>query len=243
MPKLIDLTGMTFGRLKVIGLNRTSLNQKSILRWDAVCKCGTHRLVIGKNLRNGSTQSCGCKQREVAKAFAAGMNRIHGQTNSPEWNSWSSMFARCNNPKLMAFKNYGARGISICQEWSSFEVFLDDMGKRPSGHSLDRKDNTKDYEPGNCRWATPGEQSKNRRSVVMVTMDEETRCIAEWCDLLGIPRSRVYSRIYSGINPVKALITPVNQAQRRGHRDEPQVVLKLAELRAQRTAIYRGNQG
>jgi hypothetical protein len=114
-------------------------------------------------LKRGWTQSCGCLQKDRAKD-----NAKHGKTGSPEYHAWSAMIQRCTNPKTKQYKDYGGRGIRVCQKWKcSFESFYADMGPRPSkAHSIDRKDNDGNYEPGNCRWATEREQKMNTRQNV-----------------------------------------------------------------------------
>jgi hypothetical protein len=154
-----------FGRLTVIceaepqGKYRRALCQ---------CDCGAERAVHTFSLTSGKTLSCGCYhsdiQRDVGRAVGKA-NRRHGRKETPEYRAWSAMKGRCLDPKHRAYRNYGARGITVCAEWvASFEAFHRAMGDRPSpDHSLDRIDNDRGYCPDNCRWATSSEQNRNRR--------------------------------------------------------------------------------
>ena len=135
---------------------------------------------------------------------------LHGHAKrgniSSEWRIWSAMRARCLNKNFHAYSDYGGRGIKICEEWENFEVFLKDMGKRPSkNHSLDRKDNDGDYTPDNCKWATPYEQQNNTRKTTFVTYKGKRMSLSDACKLAGIPKNTVKSRIRLGWSEQKAL--------------------------------------
>jgi len=134
---------------------------------ECVCDCGTKRVVNGSTLRDGTSRSCGCLQREVAKYIGGIQHITHGcgskKNRAPEYRAWDSMKARCYNEKTKNFRRYGGRGIKVCVRWrGSFENFLNDMGRKPSpNHSIDRINNDGNYEPGNCRWATKSQQMNN----------------------------------------------------------------------------------
>lgn len=124
----------------------------------------------------------------------------HGMKNIPEYRIWCGIKKRCYNIKDRAYKNYGARGIVVCDEWkNSFEQFYKDMGPRPfAKYSIDRIDNNKGYGPNNCRWASVKEQNQNTRSNINVTFQGKTQCMAAWADELGIRRQTLFSRIEAG---------------------------------------------
>jgi len=163
MAKLIDLTGQHFGWLVV--LSRADNTLTGHPRWHCRCDyqgCGNKVVVRGSHLcaRKEATVSCGCYNR--AQHIKHG-HSIRGQ--SPTYSSWAAMMARCFNPENKHYADYGGRGITVCDRWRSFENFLADMGERPPGKTLDRfPDGDGNYEPGNCRWATPSEQVRNSRA-------------------------------------------------------------------------------
>jgi len=153
----IDIAGKRFGRLVVLREGPKHTNGK--LRWYCDCDCGQVSLVLGNLLRTGVTSSCGCYRNDAKKHGHCGVT-----WQSPTYKSYRMMLNRCNNPRATGFENYGGRGILVCSRWSnSFENFLADMGVRPVGTTLERKNNDAGYSKRNCKWATPKEQASNRR--------------------------------------------------------------------------------
>jgi hypothetical protein len=153
-------SGTRFTRLTVIQRGDNTKHKKAT--WHCRCDCGNMLTVIGVHLTNGNTQSCGCLQREKASA-AGDKQKLHGMKGTRTYVTWRDMKVRCHNPNSDGYARYGARGITVCDEWrESFVAFLSDMGERPDGMTLDRIDGSKGYSKANCRWATNKEQASNR---------------------------------------------------------------------------------
>ncbi len=163
MTNPVDV-GQTYGRWTV--LQRTTDSTKSSY-WLCKCECGSQKDVFSGSLQSGRSRSCGCLSREVA-AQTIKHGATSGYEYSPEYSSWMSMRERCSNPNHKYFHNYGGRGIGFDESWEDFAVFLKDMGPRPKGTSLDRKDNSKGYNADNCKWSTRQEQNENARHVIRV---------------------------------------------------------------------------
>ena len=155
MAKLVDLTGHRYFRLTVIERIEGAKHPST---WRCICDCGREKIAIGNSMRRGLTKSCGCLHYENGYTG----NRRHGLWKSPTYVSWQNMRARCLNKNNPNYPYYGALGISVCARWDSFEIFLQDMGDRPKGTTLDRKDNSLGYAPDNCRWANGLEQRMNQ---------------------------------------------------------------------------------
>lgn len=149
------MTGKTVGNLLVI---RRVFVKKWIVHWECKCICGNTKVVAGGHLGKG-TVSCGCvKLQQISIA-----QKTHGMSKTRIYNIWCKMIARCEDPKNNRFSRYGGRGISVCNEWKSFESFFKDMGNPPSlSHSIDRIENNGNYEKSNCKWSTPKQQANNR---------------------------------------------------------------------------------
>lgn len=174
------MMGTTWNRLTVI--EEAGKNKWGYDMWICQCKCGTLRhKALGQALRGGHTQSCGCLQKEAI--YKHGHAR-QGKT-SREYRAWHMMLQRCTNKNAPNYPDYGGRGVVVCQRWRHFQNFLADMGERPPGTSLDRKNNDGNYEPGNCRWATPIEQHNNMRNNVWITIAGITKSAAQWSRDLG----------------------------------------------------------
>lgn len=183
-------------------------NNPNSARCRFLCKCGKECVLRASYVVNGNTKSCGCRKL------------LHGETKSKEHCSWWSMICRCNDPKDEHYPNYGGRGIRVCQEWAdSYIAFISCVCRKPSPkHTLDRIDVNGHYEPGNVRWATPKEQSRNRRNNKVVTFNGVAMCCAEWCELLGFSKNLVSKRLSMGWSVEKALTTPQQKKKPKAER-------------------------
>lgn len=196
MTKFQDLTGLKFGRLIVLKLAFKKQRNKKGVRcyWLCKCECGNTVNVLTDALKSGHTKSCGCLGKE--KRLEA--NITHNFSNNRLYNIWSGMKSRCFNKNNKQYKNYGGRGISICNEWeNSFIEFYNwavNNGYKEN-LTIDRIDVNGNYCPENCRWATSKEQARNTRKNHTITYNGETHCIAEWAEILDIKYSTLTERV------------------------------------------------
>jgi len=187
--KYFDLTGKIFGRWTVISRAGATMDSRPL--WRCVCTCGKEGIIRGETLRNGSSRSCGCLQKELMRA----KRLTHGLTGTPTRGVWDHMKTRCYNKNSKDYKNYGGRGITVCERWLVFENFLEDMGQKPKYLTIERKDNNKGYSPDNCKWATMKEQQRNRRNNLIIKYQGKSQCLSAWAEELGLHRGILRRRL------------------------------------------------
>lgn len=201
-----NIAGAVFGRLTAIEPVGMDKNRKTL--WLCKCECGNEATSPIGSLMSGNTKSCGCGKYaglsvtlERRKKDAFGIYHVRAR------NTWHGMIDRCENPANKYFKDYGGRGISVCEQWKDLRIFVADMGDPPDGMTLDRwPDMNGNYEPGNCRWATAKQQAQNTRRNVMADFNGEHLCLAEIADRIGMKRPTLYSRVYKAMQEVEARI-------------------------------------
>lgn len=170
---------------------------------ECLCQCGTIKMVSSSILLYTSNpqRSCGCYLKELT----AERRRPASKYKHPAFNCWRCMMDRCYKPSDKGYARYGGRGIQVIKRWHTFENFRDDMGLRPAGYTLERRDNSKGYSKSNCKWATVTEQARNRRSSVRITMGNRTLTTAGWSEVSGLRRSTIAGRIRKGWSPYDAV--------------------------------------
>ena len=225
-----DIVGQRFGRLVVVSLNGTANGKR---RWNCLCDCGNTAVVRQDQLIGSKTRSCGCLSAEARRIHMQGINAArppkkpkrdhdlrHDRYNPVKheyprlYSIWRSMKSRCYYEKHKNFHCYGGRGITVCDEWRKYEAFS--AWAKANGYrddlTIDRIDASKGYSPDNCRWATYTEQNNHLSRNRYITIDGETKTLAEWARYYNMPYQTVCSRIYAlRWNIVKALTTPVNR--------------------------------
>lgn len=191
----IDLTGQKFNRLTVVEFYEV---KKETSFWKCICDCGNPVVVRSYNLRSGITKSCGCFRYEKARKQMT----VHGKTRTKVYRAWCGMINRCDETDPKYNFRYAFRGITVCDRWrNSFVNFYNDMGDPPSqNHSLDRINNNGNYEPGNCRWATPKEQNLNTRRNVYIEFNGKRQTQEEWAQELNINVTTIWRRLGKGLS-------------------------------------------
>lgn len=219
MAKFQDLTGQRFGRLVV--LERTedyvSPQGRHVVRWKCKCDCGNVKVVSAVHLVQGDVKSCGCYHMERIKDAGRVNNISHGMSKTRIYHLFQNMKWRVMNPDAPNFKNYGGRGIDICDEWKAkdgFENFL--KWSMENGYSdektLDRIDVNGSYEPSNCRWTNWETQYNNTTKSVKLTYNGKTQTAAQWARELGLDRHTIYERIKKNL-PIEEIIAPRKRAK------------------------------
>lgn len=195
-----DLTGLRFERWTVV--ERLPNSATGQARWLVRCDCGNESVSLSQALTRGGSKSCGCLQRELsAKRWTK-----HGNTNCPEWQILRGAISRCHNPRAHAYQNYGGRCIVVCERWrESLENFIDDMGKRPDGMTLDRIDTNGPYSKENCRWAPMEVQQNNRRDNRVLEYMGRKQTMSQWSRELGLLVTTIAQRLERGWPVERAL--------------------------------------
>lgn len=196
--KRSDLINKRFGKLLV---KEFAFVKNGTTYWKCLCDCGNFSIKRRNNLQSGRTKSCGCfhKTRHIK----------HGMYKTPEYRVWAGMIQRCHNPNNPEYKNYGKRGIRVCERWrNSFIDFFQDIGKRPTTkHTIERIKNHQNYTPENCLWKTMKHQNRNRRDNVVITFSNKTQCLMDWSLELNIKYETLRARLRRGWSIERTLST------------------------------------
>lgn len=205
MPKYKDISGQRFGKLTAISYCGTDKHGRA--KWLCQCDCGNEYIGVATLLRQGGVNSCGCLYRK------------HDSSNSRLYAVWCSMKGRCSQPSNSSYPNYGGRGISVCEEWSGEEGFINfkkwafengyDETKDGNEQSIDRIDVNGNYCPENCKWSTREEQQCNKRSNRILCVDGKEMTITQWAKLSGVRYTVIESRIKAGWELKDAIFLPV----------------------------------
>jgi hypothetical protein len=175
-----------------------------------VCDCGRLSVAESSQLKSGKTASCGCYGRSILGKTNTTHGHTKGGKHSKTYESWAGIISRCKNKNKKAYKNYGARGITVCKRWEVFENFYADMGDKPDGMTIERVDNDKGYDLGNCKWATRYDQANNTRRNRFIEHNGETKTISQWAREKNLYPQTLYNRINILKWPHgKAIDTPV----------------------------------
>lgn len=195
-----NLCGQTFGKLTVVMLIGRS-------KWLCKCECGELVQHTESKLVNDGVSAC--------KKCGLSANTTHGMSRSPEYNSWRKMIGRCTDKDDKSFKDYGEKGIKVCERWMDFNNFIEDMGLQPEPNmTIERVESTGNYEPDNCTWATRKEQARNRSTSKILTLNGEAKTVAEWSEIYGHKRTLIADRLEQGWSVEDAITKPSKNAKK-----------------------------
>ncbi len=192
MRKFKDMTGQKVGRLNVLNYHR----KNGRVYWLCICDCGNFTEVRSDRLASGDTKSCGCLQKEMVSK----MNTKHNMMHTRLYDIWIGMKQRCYNVNHKRYRDWGGRGVTVCDEWrNDFMNFYNWAINNGYNDNLtiDRIDNNKGYEPSNCRWVDRKTQQRNRRNTKYITYNGITKPLVEWCEYYHKDYNIVYNRIYN----------------------------------------------
>ena len=180
-------------------------NNNGKVLWNCLCDCGKRTIVVSGSLVSNNTKSCGCDKNKIK----------HGQRKHPNYNTWFSMIDRCYNPNSQAYRNYGKRGITVCDSWMDINNFIQDMGTRPDNLTLERIDNDGPYGKKNCKWATRREQNNNKRNTIIVHLRGKEISISDLSKICKVNKYTLYHRIFvQRLSPEVAIIKPLRSIHR-----------------------------
>lgn len=213
MGKIIDLTGKKFGKLIVV--EKHSKDKWGGWNWLCKCDCGNEAVVSGGHLRSLKTKSCGCSHKESK-------NFTHKMTGSRLYVIWQAMKSRCYYEKNINFKNYGGRGIIVCEEWQEFLPFYEwamangyDENAKRGDCTIDRIDVNGNYEPNNCRWINCKQQANNTRKNHFIEYNGKIQTVSQWADELGVKPDSIFNRLQKGFTEEEALILKIYERRKK----------------------------
>lgn len=194
MRPRVDLTGNRYGLLTVVRFSGRREGGKYIYSWLCSCDCGVEVTVLSSHLRGGVAASCGCKRRSRG-----------GASSNPLYKVWANMIRRCTDPEDKSFKDYGGRGIRVSARWTKLEAFIEDMGDRPKGCTLERVNNDGPYSKENCVWADRRTQANNKRNIPLRPWGAVRKSVAQWARDYGMPAETLRSRLKAGRSLIEAI--------------------------------------
>lgn len=213
MGKIIDLTGRKFGKLTVV--KKHSKDKWGGWNWLCKCDCGNETVVSGGHLRGLKIKSCGCSKKESK-------NFTHKMTGSRLYAIWQAMKSRCYYEKNVNFKNYGGRGITVCQEWQEFLPFYEwamvsgyDENAKRGECTIDRIDVNGNYEPNNCRWINCKQQANNTRRNHFIEHNGKVQTVSQWANELGVKPDSIFNRLQKGFTEEEALTLKFNEHRKK----------------------------